>query len=363
MKHYPLFYPYIPRQAILKELRETLSGRYLGQGPKVNKFEEEFNKKFGYQYSVFLNSGTSALELAYHLIGIKSGDEVIVPVLDAPAGQVGLVRRGAKIVFVDIERGTLNLDPDDLQRNITPKTKAIVAVHLGGVAVNKKVFEIAKERNIPIIVDLAQDMDPQSGKYGDYLIYSFQAIKAITTADGGMLVVRSKAEYDRAKKLRWFGIDREKRNRNNWKKREMTFNIEEAGYKFQPTDIDACFGLAALPDLDKVLQYRAQLANEYRMQLATLNQVRLPNKGSNWLFCVLAEQRDQLAEFLVSHGVETNLVHVRNDIYKIFGGNKLNLPNMNWVASRYLCLPINPKITKADVRHICAKISEFYLMI
>ena len=357
---YPLFYPYIPKRAILKELSETLSGRYLGQGPKVDRFEQEFSKKFGYRYSLFLNSGTSALELAYHLIGVGPGNEVIVPVLDAPAGQVGLLRRGSKIVFADIERKTLNLDPEDLKQKITSKTKAIVAVHLGGIPANPIIYAIAKKRHIPVIVDLAQDHRPAVGEHGDYLCYSFQAIKTITTADGGMLVLRNKQEYQRAKKLCWFGIDREKKNRNSWKEREMTFNIEEAGYKFQPTDIDACFGLAALPDLDRVLEYRAELAQTYRTQLSSLQNVHVVAGGAHWLVCILAERRDELAEFLISHGIEANLIHVRNDIYKIFGGKKLNLPNMNWVESRYLCLPINPKITSSDVRSICDKIIEFY---
>lgn len=359
-KTYPLFYPYIPKRKILKEIAHTLSGRYLGQGPKVNQFEQMFGEKFGHKYPVFLNSGTSALEIAYHLIGIGQGDEVIVPTLDAIAGQMGLLRRNAKIVFADIEKDTLNLDPEDLEKKITSKTKAIVAVHLGGIPVNPKVYQIAKKHKIPVIVDLAQDHNPESGKYGDYLCYSFQAIKTITTADGGMLVLRNKQEYQRAKRLRWFGIDREKKNRNKWQKREMTYEFEEAGYKFQPTDIDACFGIAALPDLEKVLTYRADLAAEYRKGLAAIKQVSMLKSGSNWLFCILAERRDELAAFLVSKGVEANLVHIRNDIYQIFGGRSLGLSNMDWVEARYLCLPINPKITKVDVEYICRQIKNFY---
>ncbi len=359
-KKYPLFYPYIPKQKILKEIADTLSRRFLGQGPKVDQFEQAFNKKFGYKYSLFLNSGTSALELAYHLIDIKPGDEVIVPVLDSIAGQTGLVRRKAKIVFADIERKTLNIDPEDLEKKITRKTKAIVAVNLGGIPVSKKVYQIAEKHHIPVIVDLAQDHGPRGGTYGDYLCYSFQAIKTITTVDGGMLVLRNKKEYQRAKRLRWFGIDREKKNRNKWQKREATFKFDEAGYKFQPTEIDACFGLAALPDLDAVLKYRAKLAETYRKQLGSQKQVQMLARGSNWLLCVFVEDRDALARFLIKSGIEVNLVHLRNDRYKIFGGRKLNLPNMDWVESRYLCLPLNPKISTADVQYICRKIKEFY---
>ncbi len=108
----PLFWPYIPKKAILKEITDTLNGRWLGEGPKVPKFEDAFGKALGYKYPLFVNSGTTALELAYHLIGLKKGDEVIVPVFNCSAGQMGLARRGVKIVFCDIDcnsRQTLTL--------------------------------------------------------------------------------------------------------------------------------------------------------------------------------------------------------------------------------------------------------------
>lgn len=358
----PIFYPYIPKKRILKEISETLNGRWLGQGPKVDKFEQEFGKKFGYKYPLFLNSGTSALELAYHLVGLKEGDEVIVPILDCTAGQTGLVRRGVKIVFADIERHTLNIDPEDVVKKITPKTKAIVAVNLGGIPVNKKVFSIAKKYKIPVIVDAAQDHEPKV-QPGDYVCYSFQAIKHITTCDGGMLCVKDKKTHRRAKLLRWFGIDREAKQKHNyqaWERRQMTFDIEEAGYKYQPTDIDACFGLAALPDIDKVVKYHRDLAIEYLKNLELLDKIDVVIGGSCWLFGILLDKRDELADYLKSFGIETNMVHLRNDIFKVFGGKRLNLPNMDWIEPRYLYLPLNPKVTKADVKFICSKIKEFY---
>ena len=164
----------------------------------------------GYKYPLFVNSGTSALELAYHLIGLKKGDEVIVPVLDCMAGQTGLLRRGVKIVFADIDEN-LNIDPRDVEIKITKKTKAIVGVHLGGIHFNPELYEVAK--GIPLIVDSSQY---HAKTKGDYICYSFQAIKHITTCDGGMLVLNNKEEYERARKLRWFGIDRLAKIANNF---------------------------------------------------------------------------------------------------------------------------------------------------
>ena len=358
----PLFYPFIPKNKILHELSDTLNGRWIGQGPKVDLFEKEFGKKMNYKYPLMVNSGTSALELAYHLLELNEGDKVVIPVLDAIAGQVGLLRRKCKLIFCDIERYTLNIDPDHLGKLLKAnKVKAVVGVHLGGIHFNQKIYSICKKYKVPLIVDSAQYHAPTKG---DYICYSFQAIKHITTGDGGMLVVNNKKEYDRAKKLRWFGIDRDVKKKHDfraWERREMTYDVEEAGYKFQPTDIDACFALAALPDLDKVITYRRELASEYRKGLKSIKEVQVVADGTYWLLTILTKRRDELADYLIRKGIEANLVHIRNDLFKILGGKRLDLPNMNWVEPRYLCLPINPKVTVSDIRYICDKIRQFYL--
>ena len=341
----------------MKEISNSLDGRWLGQGPKVDLFEKKFNEMFGYKYSLMVNSGTSALELAYHLIDLKAGDEVIVPILNCTAGQMGLLRRGVKIVFADIDEN-LNIDPVSVWNKITKKTKAIVGVHLGGIPFNDAIYSIGKRKNIPIIVDAAQY---HAKTKGDYICYSFQAIKHITTCDGGMIVLKNRDIYKRAKLLRWFGIDRELKQRKNyqaWEKREMTFDIEEAGYKYQPTDIDACFGLAALPDLPKVIAHRKKLSDTYEKYLP--ERVKTVTGGVYWLFGIIAPLRDELASYLTTEGIDNNLVHLRNDIFKVFGGKRQKLPNMDELESQYLYLPLNTKVTVKDVKHICGLIKKFY---
>ena len=140
----------------------------------------------------------------------------------------------------------------------------------------------------------------------------------------------------------------------------MTFDVEEAGYKFQPTDIDACFAVAAFPDLDKVIKYRKELAIEYRKGLASVEEVQVVADDTYWLLTILTERRDELADYLTKKGIENNLIHIRNDIFKILGGKRQNLPNMNWIESRYLCLPLNTKINKSDVTFVCKAIRQFY---
>lgn len=353
----PLFYPFIPKDDILKEINDTLSTRWIGQGPKVNLFEQKFNEMFEYKYSVMTNSGTSALELAYHLIGVEKGDDVIVPVLNCTAGQMVLKRKGVNIIFADVDT-QLNIDPIDVENKITSRTKAVIGVHLGGIPFNPTLNKICKKYKIPLIVDSAQHHVPVEG---DYICYSFQAIKHITTCDGGMLVLNNEKEYKRAKLLRWFGIDRElkeKKNYQAWARREMTFDVYEAGYKSQPTDIDACFGLAALPHLKSVIEYRQKLGLLYKQNL-TKEVIPLCG-GSYWLMGILANNRDKLAEHLLSKGVENNLIHLRNDIYTVFGGVRHNLPIMNALESKYLYLPLNTKVAENDVAFICDEINKFY---
>lgn len=350
---YPLFYPFIPYTEIMDELSDTLRGRWIGQAHKVDKFEKKFGNKYGYEYPLFLNSCSSALELAYHLIGISEGDEVITPVLTCTATNIPLLRRKAKIVFADIS-DNLTVSYEDIKKKITKKTKAIIVVSLGGLECDKRIFKLAKEKNIPVVNDAAQYL----GKVqGDYVCYSFQSIKHITTADGGMLVLDNKEEYERAKKLRWFGIDRELKVRHNWQpweRREMTFDIEEAGYKFQPTDIDACFGLAGLKYANPIIKYRKELCEEYQANL----HLKTICGGTCWLMGVITENRDELAAKLKESEIETNVVHLRNDIFEIFGGKRQDLPKMNKLEEKYLYLPLNPFITKKDVKFICKQINK-----
>src|SRR3990167_8870705 len=234
-----LFRPFVPADA-RAAVDEVLRSRFVGQGPEVDRFERAFEKFFGLvpRSAVSVNSGTAALETAYDLLGLKYGDEVISTPLTCTATNIPLLRRGVKIVWADILPDTLCVDPFDVHSKITSKTKAVVQVHLGGIKADVGFL------HIPVISDAAQALGIFTG---DFTCCSFQAIKHLTTGDGGMLVVHSKDrnnERDRnnAKLLRWFGIDREKKVRNHWQaytERKMTFDIQLAGHKRQMNDIAA----------------------------------------------------------------------------------------------------------------------------
>jgi len=325
-------------------IRDVLKTRWWGQSKKCDEFEKEFGKKFGFKYVLALNSGSSALELAYHLIGVSKGDEVIVPVLTCTATNIPLLRLGAKIVFADIDNN-LTISFEDIERKISKKTKAIVVVNLGGLMVDPGIFKLAKRYNIPVVVDAAQSLGiPEPN--GDYVCYSLQAVKHFSTGDGGVLICRNEKDYIRAKKLRWFGIDREKKIKADWQpyqKRHMTMDIEEAGYKMHMNDIAATMGLVGLKYSDDYLKHRIKIATIY-------NNIKYPKivGGSFWLYGLLVEKRDELAEELLNAGIGTNMAHLRNDIFKVFGGKRLNLPNMNKLESMYLYIPIHTRMSIDD---------------
>jgi perosamine synthetase len=343
-----LFKPYIP-QGVINEVSNVLHTRWIGQGPKVNLFERRFEEKFGIKNAVSVNSGTAALETAYDLIGLKPGDEVISTPLTCTATNLPLVRLGIKIVWADIRRETLCIDPVDVRAKITEKTKAIIQVHLGGIRADVGC------NHIPVVSDAAQALGIFTG---DYTCCSFQAIKHITTGDGGMLVCPGERKRNEAKMYRWFGIDREKKIANNWqayKDRKMTFDIKFPGAKRHMNDIAAAMGLVGLEAYDDVMRHRSRLFDLYRRQLAGIPGITLIDGPENkyWLTTILVERRDDFARKMFEEGIDTNLVQIRNDVYKIFGGERADLPVLNSIEDKYCSIPIGMHVSEDDVNYIC----------
>jgi dTDP-4-amino-4,6-dideoxygalactose transaminase len=346
-----LFHPQVYKEEWLEALADVFSTRWIGQGPLVDSFEEQFSRKFNYDYCLAVNSGSAALELAYHLIGIKEGDEVITTCFTCTATNIPLLRRNAKVVFADINDKLL-IDYNDVCKKVSIRTKAIVVVTLGGLPIDERIFTLAKGLDIPVVIDAAQSLGI-SEKYGDYVCYSFQAIKHFTTGDGGMLVVRDVDQYVRAKKLRWFGIDREVKKRADWKclvNHQMSMEIEEAGYKFHMNDIAAAMGIVGLSYSNGILAYRQRICSAYVKGLP--DWITPVYGGSCWLFGILVGNRDEVMDKLRDNGVECDLIQLRNDIFKAFGGHRQDLPNMNDLEGKYLYLPLNSRIGEEEIEYI-----------
>lgn len=352
-----LFKPYVPEETI-DCVSATLRSDFLAQGPRVEEFEQKFSEMFKQPYCVSVNSGTSALETAYELAGIMPGDEVITTPLTCTATNIPLLHRRAKIVWADIRPDTLCIDQYDVMKKITHRTKAVVQVHLGGQ--HSMIEAIPDHPHIKVISDAAQALGIFQG---DYTCCSFQAIKQITTGDGGMVVCPDKKSYDKAKLLRWFGIDRDEKIRAGWqafKERKTTFDIKVLGYKRHMNDIAATMGLVGLLHYDEMQKHRYELMKIYRDRLAGVNGITVLDEMLNrcWLCTVLVENRDDFARHLYDAGIETNVVQVRNDIYDVFGAARQDLPVMNRLEFKYISLPIGMHVSKDDVEYICDTIRE-----
>ena len=359
-----LFHPHMPKNA-KKYVSEVLDSRWIGQGPKVDSFEYKFKKLFSIKgFPLAVGSGTDALHLAYILAGISSGDEVLVPLFTCTATSIPLLYIGAKPVLVDIDPKTLNISVEALKRKISKNTKAIACVHYGGLPCDMdEIGEIARHYKIPVIEDAAHALGAKYngtliGSISPFTMFSFQAIKHLTTGDGGMLTLSDSSLIKLAKRLRWFGIDREDKQNGIWEN-----DIKEVGYKYQMTDIAAAIGLAGIEEFGTTLEHRRMLYKRYVKNLKDCPSVQIvddfdPKKEhAAWLFTILVERREILQNKLRQHGIESGQTHYRNDRYSIFQCDD-HFPNMDLVDDHYLILPLHTKMAIKDVDRICRLIKE-----
>lgn len=356
-----LFYPDIDKSAI-NSVGDTLSGRWIGQGPKVEEFERRIADRFlDSAAPLAVGSGTDALHLSYLLANIKAGDEILVPSFTCTATNIPLLYIGAKIKFLDIDPLTMNISIEDLKRKISDKTRAIVTVDYGGICCEySEINAIAKKYGIPVIQDAAHSIGSKYdnsyvGNQCDFTIFSFQAIKTLTTGDGGMLVMKDPQNLERAKRLRWFGIDREKKQGGIWEN-----DIQDIGYKYQMNDISAAIGLSNLEKIDSIIDDRKSLYAHYLAGLSKVSGIRVIRPSSDlsadfcpWLLTIIVEKdRMGLMAKLREHGIESGQVHYRNDRYSIFGSRRDDLPNMDFLEDAYLVLPLHRRMNHETIDRI-----------
>jgi dTDP-4-amino-4,6-dideoxygalactose transaminase len=358
-----LFHPHLPAKAI-DYVTKVLKSRWIGQGPLVDEFEHKFSARFASRRpTLAVRAGTDALHLAYILAGLQSGDEVISPLFTCTATNMPLLYLGAKAVFADVQPDTLNIDPIDVRRRITERTKAIVCIHHGGLPSDMAELQtIADEYGLKLIEDAAHALGATYrgrtiGQISDFTMFSFAAVKTMTTGDGGMLIMRDASLLDQARRLRSAGIDRKAKQAGNWEN-----DIFEIGYRYQTSDIAAAMGLAALEEFDSVLAQRRSLLVQYERELANIPGLTLVGVGhcdrthAAWMCTVLVERREALQRKLREHNIESSQVHYRNDRYSIFGGRRDDYPNMDAVEDRYMHLPLHTRMNQSDVTRICSTI-------
>ncbi len=355
-----MFSPYVSKKAGAA-VNKVLKSRYLGEGPIVKEFEKKFFELIGARYPVAVNSGTSALHLAIVMAGVKPGDEVITTAQTMMATSHTILAQFAKPVFADIQYETGNINPGDIEKRITKKTKAILPVHWTGYPCDMdEINEIAKKHNLPVIEDAAHAIGAyykgkSIGTISPYTCFSFQAIKHVTSADGGMLCLDSKESYDEAKRKRWFGIDRD--NRKSSILGEPEWNVNEVGYKYHMNDFSATLGLENLKELNSILKRRAEIVKRYNEGLSKIKGIRLferksDRKSANWLFSMHVERRLDFIKMMLKNGIEVSVVHNRIDKNDAFGPLRKDLRQLARFAETHVSLPLHNYLTDDDVNYI-----------
>ncbi len=366
MRNIPLFKVFMADSAP-DAVAEVLKSGYIGQGPKVDEFEQQLAAYLQTPYVNTVNSGTSGLHLLLHMIKSECNwerDEVLTTPLTCTATNFPILANGMKIKWVDLDPATCNIYMQDLRRKISRKTAAIMVVHWGGYPCDldelKKIQEECQSMygfTPPIIEDCAHAFgttykDKMLGNHGNYCMFSFQAIKHLTTGDGGMVTCPTEESHNRAKLLRWFGLDR-----TSSADFRCDQNIQEWGYKFHMNDISATIGIENLKYVDWILDKHRQNSKFLRNNLSFMTGIDcLLNSescnSSNWIFTVRVQRRDDFMKLMKEKGIGVSRVHDRNDKHDCLKEFRCPLPTTDLVCGDMCCLPCGWWMNQDDLDYV-----------
>jgi perosamine synthetase len=357
----PVYRPYLAGRE--KEyVNQCIDSTWISsKGEFINKFESQFASYIGAEYATSVCNGTVALHLAMDALGLKAGDEVIVPTLTYIASVNTIIQTGATPVFVDSLDSSWNLDPDDVRRKITPKTKAVMAVHLYGLPCDMDALAaICHEHNLYLIEDAAEAFGTyykgqHVGTFGDIATFSFFGNKTITTGEGGMVITKSKALLDKTFHLKTQGLVHP---------REYWHDV--VAYNYRMTNICAAIGLAQLEQADAILKMKRQIAEWYRDGLKNLplkTHDEIPDTKHSFWMCLItvddAAHRQPLRDYLTTADIETRplfypahtMPHCKTDEF---------FPVAESLGARGINLPSYPGLSREDVSVVCNAIRAFF---
>lgn len=365
MKTYPIARPYITKED-KTSVNQVLDSGNLSLGPKYKEFEEKFAKKVGTKYACSVSSGTAGLHLAMIAAGIKAGDEVITSPFSFIASSNAVLYVGAKPVFVDIDPVTYNMDPAQVEKKITKKTKAILVVHIFGQATDMNpIIKIAKKYKLKIIEDacesvLATYKGRQVGTFGESAVFAFYPNKQMTTGEGGMIVTSDKKVYELCNSLK-----------NQGRAPNMQWlDHKYLGYNYRLDEMSAALGITQLEKLDWMIEQKTKIANLYNKYFAKYSELltipnTAPDNQHTWFVYVIQIKnkkikRDKIIEDLVKIGISSKpylpSIHLFDFYRKQFGYRVGDFPISENVSRQSLALPFYIGLTEKDVKHIVDKV-------
>lgn len=366
----------------INEVVDALRSGWVTTGPKTKQFEADFKAYLGGDVEALaVNSATSGLHLALDAVGVKTGDEVLVPTLTFTATAEVVRYLGAHPVFVDCDPNTLNIDISKIEKKITDKTKAIVPVHFAGLACDMdSIIAIARKHNLKIVEDAAHAFPTRyKGKLigtldSDVTVFSFYANKTMTTGEGGMVVSRDKSIIDRMKVMRLHGISRDAFDRYQSKTPAWYYEVIEPGFKYNLPDICAALGLQQLKKINNFYKKRLAMANKYEAELSDLPITLPPNAEGNsthsWHIYPIRLKEDcgiGRDEFIVKmsekgigcsvHFIPLHKQPIWRDSYELIPED---FPEAEHAYKHILSIPLFTKMTNEDQNNVIKAIKEIF---
>jgi len=385
----PLFKVFMSND-VIKPVTDVLQSGFITQGEKVEEFENEIRKYIGNPYVLTLNSATAGLTLALRLLKNKDEtinwpgfnekeDVVLTPALTCFATTASILANNVNIKWIDVDLETSNVSLIDIKNKLNEKTKVIYIVHWAGTPLDldplNEILDYSQKKfgfKPMIIEDCAHAFGSEYGgrKIGNsesICVFSLQAIKHLTTGDGGIITLPNNRLYERCKLLRWYGIDRDKRNYKG-KDLRLENDILEYGYKFHMNDINATIGLYNLPHIDAILEKHRNNAKYYNEKLMNIPNLKLLKnnpkcKSSYWLYTIriLNGKKQFFMEKMKEANIMTSQVHNRNDINSCVKQFKESLPNLDIIENELVCVPVGWWLSEENLQYIVKTIHEILL--
>jgi dTDP-4-amino-4,6-dideoxygalactose transaminase len=365
-------------QPEIDEVIASMRSGWLGTGPKVAQFEEMFRDYKGTRYAMAVSSCTAALHLSMLAIGIQPGEEVIVPAMTFTATASAVIHAGGVPVLADCQRNTMNIDPADIERKITSKTRAIIPVHFAGRACDMDaITDIARRRNLKVVEDCAHAIETEyhgqkAGTFGDLGCFSFYVTKNIVTGEGGMTLTNN-SKYARViKTMALHGMTKDAWRRfgdEGYKHYAVVF----AGYKYNMTDMQAAIGIHQLPRIELYWKRRNEVWQAYdnafrELRVFTPEPVEPNTKHAFHLYTMLLdidnlhlsrdEFLDEMTKRNIGVGVHYIALHLHPYYKQTFNYKRGDFPNAEWISDRTVSLPLSAKLTAKDVNDVIDAVNE-----
>ena len=366
----PIARPSIGEEEI-SEIRKVFASGWLGMGSVVFDFEKALANYLGAKFVVAVNTGTSALHIALDALKLSAEDEVIVPSMTFAASIQAIIAAGARPVFCDIEADTLNMDIADVTRKITPRTRAVMPVHYGGLACDMDgLMSLTRPRGIRIVEDAAHAFgstykNKLIGSIGDITCFSFDPIKNLTCGEGGAVVLSDEPLYQEILRKRILGIDKDTWQRYK-NQRSWFYEVVTPGFRYHMSNINAAIGLAQLKKVDKVIAKKKEIVRHYDEQLRDIRGIGMLYRDHNqtapfnYIIRVKNGLRDGLLEYLNANGVGAGIHYIPNHLQPLFKEFRGEVPVTDKVWTEIISLPLYYDLTDQDQAVVIDRVSAFF---